>query len=146
MKQQIAIITLGVKDICVSKKFYIEGFGWKPVLENTETVLYQMNGFILSTWLQHALEQDIQRSVSKHNGGITLAHNVASRDKVQKILDILDEYGGKILRNADTPPHGGMRGYIADPDNHVWEIIWNPIWHVSKNGYVTYKPKIAEVE
>ena len=34
--------------------------------------------------------------------------------------------GGTVLREADAPPHGGLRGYVADPDGHIWEIAWNP--------------------
>jgi len=36
-------------------------------------------------------------------------------------------------------PHGGFRGYIADPDDHAWEIAWNPAWPISPEGYVTCK-------
>ncbi|MBX9592461.1 MAG: hypothetical protein K2X43_24505 [Hyphomonadaceae bacterium] len=45
-----------------------------------------------------------------------------------------------ILRAADAPPHGGLRGYIADPDDHAWEIAWNPAWPISPEGYVRFAP------
>ena len=62
MQQQISVVTLGVADLHRSKRFYIDGFGWKPVFQNEDIVFYQMNGFVLGTWSQQALEADMQRT------------------------------------------------------------------------------------
>lgn len=138
MQQQISVITLGIADLARSRRFYAEGFGWKPVFENPEIVFYQMNGLMLGTWLAERLEGDMQRSGLARPGAFALAHNVATRDGVQPVLDRLAQFGGRILRPAEAPPHGGMRGYIADPDDHAWEIAWNPDWPISPEGYVTF--------
>jgi predicted enzyme related to lactoylglutathione lyase len=61
---------------------------------------------------------------------------LARPDDVQPTLDRLARCGGRILRPADAPPHGGFRGYIADPDDHAWEIAWNPAWPISPEGHV----------
>jgi catechol 2,3-dioxygenase-like lactoylglutathione lyase family enzyme len=139
MQQQLSVITLGIADIARSRRFYVDGFGWTPVLENAEIVFYQMNGFVLGTWLTPALEADMQRAPLARPGAFALAHNVASREEVQRTIDHLARFGGRILRVADAPPHGGMRGYIADPDEHAWEIAWNPAWPISPEGYVTFR-------
>src|SRR5258708_34169748 len=34
MDQRVSLVTLGVKDLGTSKRFYVNGFGWKPVFEN----------------------------------------------------------------------------------------------------------------
>jgi catechol 2,3-dioxygenase-like lactoylglutathione lyase family enzyme len=138
MQQQISVITLGVADLSRSRRFYAGGFGWKPVFENAEIVFYQMNGLMLGTWRADALEADMQRSGLARPGAFSLAHNVASRDAVQPTLDHLVQFGGRALRAADAPPHGGFRGYVADPDDHAWEIAWNPAWRVSPEGLVTF--------
>jgi catechol 2,3-dioxygenase-like lactoylglutathione lyase family enzyme len=137
MQQQIAVITLGVADLTRSKGFYVDGFGWKPVFENPEIVFYQMNGMVFGTWLESALANDAQTPITK-SGGFSLAHNVPAREDVQATLDHLAGFGGKILRPADDPPHGGRRGYIADPDGHTWEIAWNPAWPIDDKGHVTF--------
>ena len=137
MQQQISVITFGVGDLARSKQFYVDGFGWQPVFENEEIVFYQMNGLMLATWLEKALTEDMKRP-PVGPGTFSLAHNVASRDDVQGTLDHLARFGGRILRIADAPPHGGFRGYIADPDDHAWEIAWNPAWPISREGYVTF--------
>lgn len=54
MQQQIAVITLGIADLARSRLFYCEGFGWTPAFQNAEIVFYQMNGFVLGTWLTAA--------------------------------------------------------------------------------------------
>lgn len=137
---QIVAVTLGIINIEKSKSFYMEGFGWVPLHEDKETVMYQMNGFILSTWLQSSLEKDITKSALPRGGAITLAHNVNKPDNVSKLINILSLAGGKIIRHANTPSHGGVRGYIADPDDHIWEIIWNPAWKTDDKGFVTFSP------
>ena len=38
MDQRISIVTIGVKHLETSKKFYVDGLGWKPVFENKEIV------------------------------------------------------------------------------------------------------------
>jgi catechol 2,3-dioxygenase-like lactoylglutathione lyase family enzyme len=138
MQQQISAIALGVRDLASARRFYAEGFGWKPVFENPEIIFYQMNGFVLGTWLKAALEADIKQATSTPPGAYTLAHNVAASADVQPTLDRLARYGGRILRNAEPPPYGGLRGYVADPDGHAWEIAWNPAWPISAEGYVTF--------
>jgi uncharacterized protein len=137
MQQQISIITLAVADLARSRRFYVEGFGWKPVFENPEIVFYQMNGLMLGTWLQESLEEDMRRSLFQP-GAFSIAHNVPTKEEVQPVIDRLAKFGGKVLRPADAPPHGGFRGYIADPDDHSWEIAWNPAWPISPEGYVTW--------
>jgi hypothetical protein len=138
MQQQLSVITLGIGDLDRSKRFYGEGFGWTPVFENEEIAFYQMNGFVLGTWLQSGLEADMQREGLGRPGAFALAHNVASQDEVQAVLARLAQAGGRILRDGDAPPHGGFRGYVADPDDHAWEIAWNPAWAIDDRGLVTF--------
>ena len=138
MQQQISVVTLGIADLARSRRFYIDGFGWTPVFENDEIVFYQMNGLMLGTWQWSAMEADIQRSGSPGPGAFALAHNVARKSDVATVMARLEESGGRILRAADAPPHGGFRGYVADPDDHAWEIAWNPAWTIDDNGLVTF--------
>lgn len=138
MQQQISVITIGVLDLDRSKRFYEEGFGWTPVFENEEIIFYQMNGFVLGTFKLASLEQDMGRSGLKTPGAFSLAHNVARREDVDTVMDQLVLAGGSMLRMADAPPHGGFRGYVADPDDHAWEIAWNPFWPIDENGLVTF--------
>lgn len=138
MQQQLSVITLGIADLARSKTFYRGGFGWTPVFENDEIAFYQMNGFVFGTWLETAMEVDMKRGGLRRPGAFTLAHNVASQAAVQPLMDRLAAAGGSVLRAADVPPHGGFRGYVADPDDHAWEIAWNPGFAIDARGLVTF--------
>lgn len=141
MQQQISVITLGISDLGRSKKFYAEGFGWKPIFENDEIAFYQMNGLVLGTWLQGKLAADMDAAdtdVAARPGAYALAHNVSSEEEVTAVLGRLAQAGGHILRKGDAPPHGGFRGYVADPDGHAWEIAFNPAWKIDERGLVTF--------
>lgn len=138
MQQQIAAITLGIADLVRSRRFYTEGFGWQPVFENEEIVFYQMNGLMLGTWLQGSLEDDMQRTGLLRPGAFTLAHNVGSEAEVRTLIDRLEKAGGRVVHKGDAPPPGGFRGYVADPDDHAWEINWNPGWSIDERGWVTF--------
>ena len=137
MQQQISLITLGITDVARSRRFYMEGFGWKPGFHNEDITFYQVNGFVFGTWLTPLLEGDMQRKGLSQTGAFALAHNVKTADDVAPTIDRLVRFGGKLLRPASAPPHGGMRGYVADPDDHAWEIAFNPSWPISPEGHVT---------
>jgi uncharacterized glyoxalase superfamily protein PhnB len=98
-----------------------------------------MNGLVLGTWLTSGLEGDMQLAGLARPGAFALAHNVGSEAEVQSLIDRLAAAGGKVLRDGDAPPHGGFRGYVADPDDHAWEIAHNPAWPISPEGYVSFK-------
>lgn len=137
-QQQISVITLGVADLARSRRFYAEGFGWTPVFENDEIVFFQMNGLMLGLWLGGKLAEDSRRLSAPPAGGYALAHNVESPGAVNKLIETLAGAGGTVLRPADAPPHGGYRGYVADPDGHAWEIAHNPAWAIDADGHVTF--------
>ena len=138
MQQQISVITLGVADLARSRRFYVEGFGWKPVFEAPGIAFYQMNGLMLGTWQKDELAADMKRDGNAALGNFAVAHNVANKEDVAPAIDRLLKAGGRLLRAADAPPHGGFRGYVADPDDQAWEIAWNPEWPISPEGYVRF--------
>ncbi len=135
MMQQIAVVTLGVADAAASERFYGEGFGWRPAFRNDAIAFYQMNGLVLGLFDRAALAEDMGRA-GAGPGAVALAHNVATRYEVSPLMARLVEAGGTLLRPADAPPHGGFRGYVADPDGHAWEIAWNPHWPIDDEGRV----------
>lgn len=138
MQQSISVITLGVADPARSRRFYGDGFGWAPVFENEEIIFYQMNGLVLGLFEKSALEQDMNRTGLVSPGAFSIAHNVPSQADVDNVIAQLVDVGGRVIRPADAPPHGGYRGYVADPDDHAWEIAWNPAWPIDENGLVTF--------
>ncbi|MDM9627589.1 VOC family protein [Rhizobium sp. S152] len=138
MKHQISVVTLGISDLALSRRFYTDGFGWTPVFENEEIIFWQMNGFVLGTFKKDSLEEDMSRKAGPSPSAYSLAHNVASQAEVEPLMDRLIQAGGTLMRKADAPVHGGFRGYVADPDGHAWEIAHNPAWPIDEEGHVTF--------
>lgn len=137
MQQQIAVVTLGIADAAASERFYGEGFGWRPAWRDATIAFYQMNGLVLGLFDRAALAEDMGRAAAGP-GAVALAHNVGARAEVAPLMERLVAAGGTLLRTADAPPHGGYRGYVADPDGHAWEIAWNPLWPVDAEGRVRF--------
>ncbi|WP_439814111.1 VOC family protein [Zavarzinia sp. CC-PAN008] len=138
IQKQVAVITLGVADLDRARGFYSKGFGWEPSFINDQIAFYQMNGFVLGLFLTPSLEADMNRPAVARRGAYALAHNVRRREEVAPLLDRLVRAGGGLLRAADEPAHGGYRGYVADPDDHAWEIAWNPDWPIDADGHVRF--------
>jgi uncharacterized protein len=136
--QSVGVITLGTIDLAASRRFYVEGFGWQPVFQNDEIIFYQLNGVVLGTFRQAALEQDMNRAGLVRPGAFALAQNLPAQGDVAPLMDRLLAAGGTLLRAADAPAHGGFRGYVADPDDHAWEIAWNPAFPLDAEGNVTF--------
>src|SRR5436190_1742613 len=102
MQQQISVITLGVAELARSRRFYVEGFGWKPVFETPDIIFYQMNGLMLGTWRAGSLAEDSRRPPAAGAGAFSLAHNVTTKEAVQPTIDRLVQFGGTSLRAADA--------------------------------------------
>jgi uncharacterized glyoxalase superfamily protein PhnB len=58
--------------------------------------------------------------------GITLAHNVSSKEKVDEVYHFALNAGAKGMKEPQDVFWGGYSSYIADPDGYLWEIAWNP--------------------
>ena len=71
-------------------------------------------------------------------GALSLTYNAGSVDEVNCLIAQLAAAGGHVLRTGDASLHGGFRGYVADPDDHAWEIAWNPAWSIDDRGHVTF--------
>jgi uncharacterized protein len=138
MQPYVSVITLGVANLARSKRFYVDGFGWQAVFENETVVFYELNGVILGTFLNDALEDDMNLTGLLRPGAFALAHNVRTKDEVAPLMERLVQAGGTVTRPADAPAHGGFRGYLLDPDEHPWEIAWNPGFKLDEDGNVSF--------
>ncbi len=109
MLQSLSLITLGVADLPRSRAFYTQAFGWSPVWENDMTIFYQMNGFLLSTFPQRALEEDMGGRPLASQGAFSLAHNVLTRGAVDKVIARLLAGGATLMRAPDEPRRASCR-------------------------------------
>jgi hypothetical protein len=136
MVPSISLVTLGVADVARSVRFYEGGFGWTAAFTSEQIAFFQMNGFVLALYARDALAEDSARADMPTPGAFSLAHNVERLDAVVPAMERLIAAGATLLREASRPPHGGFRGYVADPDGHAWEIAWHPAFEISPEGHV----------
>jgi uncharacterized glyoxalase superfamily protein PhnB len=59
---------------------------------------------------------------------MSLAHNVETEDEVRAVLDQAQRAGATIVKPAGETWWGGYAGYFLDPDQHLWEVAFNPAW------------------
>ncbi|WP_416900924.1 VOC family protein [Micromonospora echinospora] len=134
VEQRISLITLGVADVARARAFY-ERLGWHGQ-EVEETVFFQAGGLAVVLWGRDKLAEDagITDRSDDGFGGITLAHNVRTRDEVDGVLAEAADAGATITRPARETFYGGYAGCFADPDGHVWEIAHNPGFTLAPDG------------
>jgi len=136
-QQQLSLVTLAIHDLDRSRRFYGEGFGWRPVYESDDVLFFQMNGVVLGLWMAPPMTADLGRP-DGHSNGFALAHNVRDSADVDALAARLADHGGTLMREPADTDYGGRRAYVADPDSHAWEIAWNPAWRMDEDGRVTF--------
>jgi uncharacterized protein len=135
MEQRISVVTLGVADLDRSRRFYVEGLGWRPGFDQDGIVFFQAGRALLALFPRDALAADAQVPAAGF-GGIMLAQCVSSRAAVDALQAEVKGAGAKILKPAHETTWGGYSGYFADPDGHPWEMVWNPAWTLLPDGGV----------
>jgi predicted lactoylglutathione lyase len=119
--QRVSFITLGVSDLLAAKHFYQEKFGWQP-LENESDgiVFFQLNGL--------------------NNGAgfrrFTLAINCYSEQEVNDLFEGFRNRGVNIVKAPEKVFWGGYSGYIKDIDDNLWEIAYNPFIPLDNTGNI----------
>src|SRR4029077_7485681 len=68
--------------------------------------------------------------------GITLAHNVESREEVDRVIERARLGGATITREPSETFYGGYAGVFRDLDGHAWEIAHNPGFGLKPDGSV----------
>jgi uncharacterized glyoxalase superfamily protein PhnB len=136
MKPRISILTIGVDDLEKSLKFYHEGLGLETKgivgeeFEDGAVVFIDLeNGMKLALFPRKSLSIDSGiPSAPTESAGFSIGHNVSSKKEVDNVMAQAKEAGAKIIKPAQDTFWGGYAGYFQDPDNHLWEIAWNPAW------------------
>ena len=126
MEQRISFITLAVKDVARSRKFYVDGLGWKPMFENNEVIMLPAGEHLmLSLWSIESFTAEIGTAPARGVAPITLAHNCATEKEVDNVRALATSIGADVSP-AIRREWGGYSGYFSDPDGFRWEIAVNP--------------------
>jgi len=134
LKPRVTLITLGVGDLERAVRFYRDGFGWKTEgiigteFEHGAVAFFDlMNGLKLALWPRKSLSHDSGLPLGKPSStDVCLAHNVRSQAAVDQVMAEAKKAGATIVKPAEKTFYGGYAGYFSDPDQHLWEVAWNP--------------------
>ncbi|HXW84188.1 MAG TPA: VOC family protein [Candidatus Binataceae bacterium] len=134
MKPKVSIITLGVSDFATSLRFYREGLGFPTDKYNDGDgiAFFRLEGSWLAIYPLDKLAEDARAS-SAGSGfrGVTLSHNVKTREEVDQVVQLAVAAGAKLMKQPQSASWGGYSGYFADPDGHAWEVAYNPFTHLT---------------
>ncbi|MES1156325.1 MAG: VOC family protein [Alphaproteobacteria bacterium] len=137
MEPRVSLITLGVADLARSRAFY-EKLGFPVAVAQGDFVAFRAGGAALALFPRHELAKDAcVPEEGEGFAGVTLAHNVREKHEVATVLAEAEAAGARILKPAQDVFWGGHSGYFADPDEHLWEVAWNPFFPLDENGQIT---------
>lgn len=134
MKPRVTFITLGVDDLDRSLRFYRDGLGLETKgiigeeFEHGAAAFFDLqSGLILAIWPRKSLSHDTGIPMGSPSATeFALGHNVLSKEEVDNLMEQAKNAGATIVKPAQETFWGGYAGYFQDPDNHLWEVAWNP--------------------
>lgn len=136
MKPRISVITIGVDDLDRSVCFYRDGLGLKTEgivgteFEHGAVAFFDLEaGLKLALWPRKSLAHDSGLPLGTPSPTeFSIGHNVASKADVDAVMEQARRAGAVIVKSAQDTFWGGYAGYFHDPDQHLWEVAWNPAW------------------
>ena len=143
MRPRITMITLGVDDLERSLHFYRDGLGLKTEgIVGTEfaygaVVFFDLEGGTkLALYPRKSLALDAVLPAGPPSATeFSIGHNVASSKEVDAVMEQARQAGAVIVKTAQKTFWGGYAGYFQDPDQHLWEIAWNPQWRTEEEAW-----------
>ena len=134
MKPRISVLTLGVDDLDRALRFYRDGLGLDTEgivgkeIEFGAVAFFRLQaGLQLALWPRKSIAHDSGLAVSTPAPTeVTIGHNVSSKSEVDDAMKQVKAAGAKIVKPAQDTAWGGYAGYFLDPDQHLWEVVWNP--------------------
>jgi catechol 2,3-dioxygenase-like lactoylglutathione lyase family enzyme len=129
MDARISFITLGVRDLERSTRFYQDVLQLPriPMPPEADVSFFEMGKTWLGLYPRDLLAADAGVPAAGTGfPGFALAHNVRSLPDVDALLNHVASGGGQLIKAGRHTDWGGYSGYFADPDGFLWEVAWNP--------------------
>jgi uncharacterized protein len=143
MEQRVHFVTVATADLDAARRFYVDGLGWESKLDVPgEVIFLQVGpGLVLGLFdaTKFTADLGLAHGTPVDPRGLTLSHNVASRDEVDGALRAAASAGGTVTKPAQVSEFGGIyHGHFTDPNGVLWEIAHNPGWRVDAAGDVHF--------
>ena len=134
MKPRISVLTIGVDDLERTLRFYRDGLGLRTngivgqEFEHGAVVFFDLqDGLRLAAWRRLDLAHDSGLPVAlPSSANCSIGHNVGSEAEVDAVMAQAASAGARVVKAARKTFYGGYAGYFLDPDEHLWEVVFNP--------------------
>jgi catechol 2,3-dioxygenase-like lactoylglutathione lyase family enzyme len=134
MQPRITVITVGVDDLERAVRFYRDGLGWPTEgivgaeYPDGAVAFFRLEGGLtFAVWPRGSLARDAGILPTPPSATeLSLGHNVRSREEVDRAWERALAAGATPIKPPGPTFWGGYAGYIADPDGHLWELVYNP--------------------
>jgi uncharacterized glyoxalase superfamily protein PhnB len=84
-------------------------------------------GLKLALWPRDDLAHDTGLSRSPRSSTeFSIGHNVRTEAEVDDVMRRAEKAGATMVKRPVKTFWGGYAGYFADPDDHLWEVAFNP--------------------
>ncbi|HEX5970019.1 MAG TPA: VOC family protein [Intrasporangium sp.] len=136
---EISAITLGVRDVERSRRFYVDGLGFRQVLEIAGEIAFVQcaPGQLLALWDVEQMPTEYGDVAHGPSGPpMSLGHNVDRPERVQELYAAALAAGATHVSEPEEREWGGASACVADPDGFRWDFVWNPNFRVDKDGTV----------
>jgi catechol 2,3-dioxygenase-like lactoylglutathione lyase family enzyme len=124
MNSHVSAILLGVNDMERSKRFYVDGLGWKIQDDYKISVFFVPHGGSLVGFYGREGLADMVGASREGSGfsGVVFNYVVRSEARVDEVMDEAEKAGATILKASGKLKWGGYGGTFADPDGYVWNV------------------------
>jgi len=120
----LSVLTLGVSSVDRATLFY-ERLGWRRAraASTRAQTVFELNNMLLRLAPSDALATDL----GAPEAHIYAVHGQHYGDaaSIHEAMDQAGRAGARLLRSAHTAGPGA-RAAFADPDGHVWELVYDP--------------------
>ena len=104
--------------------------GGDPV-EIREKIQLFLNEQQIGARIERAMEE-LSQNPKMH--GMSDAMAPLTKEEVDEIIANLEKKGVKIFKKPEEVFWGGYSSYVADPDDNLWEIAFNPYLALDEDG------------
>lgn len=136
----ITAITLGVRNVEVSRDFYVTGLGFNEISYSPGGILFVEAGHGLMLCLWNVEQMPLEYGDVGHGTlapPLSLGHNTDSVEKVHELYARALAAGAVSVSEPLTRGWGGTSACVADPDGFRWDFVHNPGFTVLEDGTVS---------
>lgn len=135
----VTAITLGVRDVEASRRFYVEGLGFRQVLDLPGEISFVQSapGQLLALWLVDQMPSEYgEVGHGPLAPPVSLGHNTSSAEEVESLYAAALASGATHVSGPARREWGGTSACVADPDGFRWDFVHNPGFRVDPDGTV----------